>query len=251
MVTSTIYKLGDPEVEYGLLDVLGAIAEDPTGAIAVEFATKYPEDHATIVGAGSARSKAIGSEKTQAQSLAKTQVESDQKLVEKALQATLPKLTYRNKLGKVTGKFTIEQDQGEGVEPDTLKLTLDSYTPVGIGGNGGSVNSPLFSGDRFSHFKINGKDTVAIKHNDYGNLKDDSTPRKVIAVGTTVKLDSGKKLLCALNVPVRAKANSKEGTSTPKILSLSDAIKATISVINSNGDQVSLVDYIKEHKAAD
>jgi hypothetical protein len=249
MVTSTIYKLGDPEQEYGLLDVLGAIAENPTGAIAVEFATKYPEDHATIVGAGAARSKAIGSEKTQAQSLAKTQVESDQKLVEKALQATLPKLTYRNKLGKVTGKFTIELDQAEGVAANTLKLTLDSYTPVGIGGNGGSVNSPLFSGDRFSHFKINGKDTVAIKHNDYGNLKDDD--KKVIAVGTTVKLDSGKKLLCALNVPVRAKANSKEGTSTPKILSLSDANKATISVINSNGDQVSLVDYIREHKTTD
>ena len=249
MVTSTTYKLGEPEQEYGLLDVLGAIAEDPTGAIAVEFATKYPEDHATIVGAGAARSKAIGSEKTQAQSLAKTQTESDQKLVAKALEAVLPKLTYRNKLGKVTGKFTIEQDQGEGVAANTLKITLDSYTPVGIGGNGGSVNSPLFSGDRFSHFKINGKDTVAIKHNDYDNLKDED--KKVIAVGTTVKLDSGKKLLCALDVPVRAKAGSKEGTSTPKILSLSDPTKATISVIDSNGDQVSLADYIKEHKAAD
>ena len=249
MVTSTTYKLGEPEQEYGLLDVLGAIAEDPTGAIAVEFATKYPEDHATIVGAGAARSKAIGSEKTQAQSLAKTQVESDQKLVEKALQATLPKLTYRNKLGKVTGKFTIEQDQGENVAADTLKITIDSYTPVGIGGNGGSVNSPLFSGDRFSHFKINGKDTVAFKHNDYNNLKDED--KKVIAVGTTVKLDSGKKLLCALDVAVRAKSDSLEGTSTPKILKLSDAIKATISVINSNGDQVSLADYIKEHKATD
>ena len=249
MVTSTTYKLGEPEQEYGLLDVLGAIAEDPTGAIAVEFATKYPEDHATIVGAGAARSKAIGSEKTQAQSLAKTQTESDQKLIAKTLDALLPKLTYRNKLGKVTGKFTIEQDQGENVAADTLKITIDSYTPVGIGGNGGSVNSPLFSGDRFSHFKINGKDTVAIKHNDYNNLKDED--KKVIAVGTTVKLDSGKKLLCALDVAVRAKSDSLEGTSTPKILKLSDAIKGTISVIDSNGDQVSLADYIKEHKAAD
>ena len=249
MVTSTTYKLGEPEQEYGLLDVLGAIAEDPTGAIAVEFATKYPEDHATIVGAGAARSKAIGSEKTQAQSLAKTQTESDQKLIAKTLDALLPKLTYRNKLGKVTGKFTIAQDQGENVAADTLKITIDSYTPVGIGGNGGSVNSPLFSGDRFSHFKINGKASVAIKHNVYGNLKDED--KKVIAVGTTVKLDSGKKLLCALDVAVRAKSDSLEGTSTPKILKLSDAIKATISVINSNGDQVSLADYIKEHKATD
>ena len=246
-VTNGIYTIN--EEEYGLLDLMGIIAEEPTGDIAVAFAEQYPETSNAFVKAGSARSKAIGSEKTQKQTLAKTQTESDEKLVAKALEALLPKLAYKCELGKVTGKFTIAKDDSEKATANAIKIILDSYTPVGIGGNGGSVASPLFSGDKFDHFKINGKATVAIKHNDYGNLKDDS--KAVIAVGTTVKLDSGKKLLSALNVPVRAKSDSKEGTRTPKILGLSDAIKATISVINSNGDQVSLVDYIKEHKAAD
>ena len=249
MVTSTIYTLGNPAQEYGLLDILGIVKDHPTGDIAVEFAEKYPDDSAIVVGAGSARSKAIGSEKTQKQTLAKTQTESDEKLVAKALEALLPKLAYKCELGKVTGKFTIAKDDSEKATANAIKIILDSYTPVGIGGNGGSVASPLFSGDKFDHFKINGKATVAIKHNDYGNLKDDS--KAVIAVGTTVKLDSGKKLLCALNVPVRAKSDSKEGTSTPKILGLSDAIKATVSVVDANGNETSLTDYIKAHKTTD
>ena len=111
------------------------------------------------------------------------------------------------------------------------------------------MNSPLFSGDRFDYFKVNCKVSVAIKHNDYDNLKDDD--KKVIAVGTSILVDSGKKLLCVLNVPVRAKSDSKEGTSTPKILGLSDAIKATISVVDVNGKAPSLVDYITAHKATD
>ena len=249
MVTSTIYTLGNPAQEYGLLDILGFVKDHPTGDIAVEFAEKYPDDSAIVVGAGSARSKAIGSEKTQKQTLAKTQTESDEKLVAKALEALLPKLTYKCELGKVTGKFTIAKDDSEKATANAIKIILDSYTPVGIGGNGGSVNSPLFSGDRFDYFKVNGKVSVAIKHNDYDNLKDDD--KKVIAVGTSILVDSGKKLLCVLNVPVRAKSDSKEGTSTPKILGLSDAIKATISVVDVNGNETSLVDYIKAHKATD
>ena len=246
-VTNGIYTIN--EEEYGLLDLMGIIAEEPTGDIAVAFAEQYPETSNAFVKAGSARSKAIGSEKTQKQTLAKTQTESDEKLVAKALEALLPKLAYKCELGKVTGKFTIEKDDSENATANAIKIILDSYTPVGIGGNGGSVASPLFSGDKFDHFKINGKATVAIKHNDYGNLKDDS--KAVIAVGTTVKLDSGKKLLCALNVPVRAKSDSKEGTSTPKILGLSDAIKATVSVVDANGNETSLTDYIKAHKTTD
>ena len=248
MVTTNTYKLGNPAQEFGLIDILGIVKDEPTGAIAVEFAEKYPDDAALVVGAGVARGKAIGSEKTQKQTKAKTEVESDEKLVAKALSALGPQLSYRCELGKVTGKFTITVDDSEKATKGAVKLILDSYTPVGIGGNGGSVASPLFSGDKFDHFKINGKATATIKHNDYDNLKDDA--KAVIAVGTSIKLDSGKKLLCALGVAVRAKAASAEGTSTPKIIALGDATKATISVVDVDGVETSLVEYIKANKAA-
>ena len=243
-----IFDLGEPHGELGLLELLQAIQDDPDGEVVKALEVKFPEVYTSLVGAGTARGKVVGSEKKQAATLATTQTGNDSITVQNAIKALLPKLSYRNALGKVHFSGDIILSTVAGVGKGTLVVSNWNYKPVGISGSGETPSAKLFGGDKFASFTLNGQASAPIEVNDFGhfkiaNAKGEKTTAKI---GTVVELVTGKALLMALGIDVRkSSTTTTEGTATPKIIKLAKEIMDTVGVKDSKGKEITLAAYLK------
>jgi hypothetical protein len=243
-----IFDLGEPHGEMGLLELLQAIQDEPDGEVVKALEVKFPEVYVSLVGAGTARGKIVGSEKKQAGTLAGTQTSTDSTTVQNAIKVLLPKLGYRNALGKVHFSGDIIISKVANAAKGTLDIDNWVYKPVGISGSGETPTAKLFGGDRFETFTLNGQTSAAIVVNDFGHFKiaNAKGEKATAKVGTTVELVTGKALLMALGVNVRKSASTTtEGTATPKIKKLSSEVMGTIGVKDSAGKEITLAAYLK------
>lgn len=195
---------------------------------AIDVANLPIEDLAEYSKALSATAKVVSKQATDSKDAIKianaANIATDTDGIKAAIVAMIPSLVA-NYSNKVKASFTLEVVNGE---INLADFSLGSS--VRVGGVAASFsNGVKFTIDGNTHYPFDAE----------SNLNFDE-----FAIGESVELTNGKRVLLALGISVKAKAESAEASSTSKLRKLEDTVKDRIGVILADGSIATLAELL-------
>ena len=195
---------------------------------AIDVANLPIEDLAEYSKALSATAKVVSKQATDSKDAIKAanaaNIATDTDGIKAAIVAMIPNLVA-NYSNKVKASFTLELVDG------TINLADFSLgSSVRVGG----VSASFSNGVKFT---IDGEKTYTFDAESNLNFGE-------FAVGDSVELTNGKRVLLALGIAVKANADKTEGSSTPKLRKLEDSVKARVGVVLADGSIATLAELL-------
>jgi hypothetical protein len=191
---------------------------------AIDVANLPIEDLAEYSKALSATAKVVSKQATDSKDAIKianaANIATDTDGIKAAIVAMIPSLVA-NYSNKVKASFTLEVVDGE---INLADFNLGSS--VRVGGVAASFsNGVKFTIDGNTHYTFNAESNL-----NFGEF----------AIDENVELTNGKRVLLALGISVKAKAESAEASSTSKLRKLEDSVKARVGVVLADGSIATL-----------